>query len=235
MFVTKTSLCSTVLTQNSAVLNFVHWRHVARQRVPIETIIGGLLQVPEVELVKFLKNVLDAIFEIMDDPDANAEHKFDDLLFNALVFTLGVVVDRRFIPFGAVIDNYVDRDFTSLTCWRNLTTSFLRLLRDPTRKEPRDAIKVWGYWIKFIVRSGLSSARANVPSEGGPSFTDLLGEVLLGIERMMSMSTPEAIGAQTLALQHFPQLIPDLAGVYGPADLVSSVVGFTDSVRGSKV
>ncbi|KAI9359989.1 hypothetical protein DFJ73DRAFT_639746 [Zopfochytrium polystomum] len=240
IMIVKTQLCSTIMTQSSAVLSLLNWkRTVVQSRTPIETILRNFFLVPEIEVVKFLHGVLDSLFEIMDSPDLNVKNKLDDQLFNALVYALSVVVDRRFIPFGTVVDIYVDKWFKSLTCWRNLSSSFLKLLDDPTRKETRDAIKVWGYWIRFIVRSGLAEQRtARLSNQAltpmGPSFMELMSDLLQGIERVMANMQPEAIAAQTLALQYFPQLLPDLARVYGPAELVSVVVRFADSVRGSK-
>ncbi|KAJ3316204.1 hypothetical protein HDU76_001989 [Blyttiomyces sp. JEL0837] len=245
-FVLRTMLCSTLMTQSVAILNLLHWHHISVHfRVPLESMLRDFHLVPELEIVKFLHGILDAFFDMMDNAGANSGGKLDDVIFNCLVFVLGIVIDRRFTAYGSIVDAYVEKWFKSKSCWKNLLGSFMRLLQDPVKRELRDAVKVWGYWIRFIVRSGLAdqplsrqstttSGSASSPRNSDNAFTAGLANMLSAIEGIMSMTLPEAIGTQTLALQHFPQLLPDLARVYGPAELVMVVVRFADSVRGSK-
>jgi hypothetical protein len=255
-FVVKSLFCSTLMTQSPAILNLLHWRHAtAHFRISVETILKDFHFVPDLEVVKFLHGILENIFDMMDSPEIHLYNRLDDLLFQALIFVLSVVLDRRFTAYGVVIDTYIERWFRSTKCWKTMLESFGRLLLEPVKKDVRDAIKVWGYWIRFIVRSGLADQRAaQQPSgtdsptasiasmastigtpAGSKTFAVSLYDMLRGLENLMSLTLPEAILSQTLALQHFPQLLPDLARVYGPVELVSVVVRFADSVRGSKV
>ncbi|KAJ3415575.1 hypothetical protein HDV05_004626 [Chytridiales sp. JEL 0842] len=238
VFVLRTLFCSTLMTQSSAILNVLHWRHATTHlRMSLESILKEFRYVPDLEVVKFLHGILGNLFDMMDT--VGRDSMLGDQLFQALVFVLSVVTDRRFSAYAVVIDTYIDKWFQSVKCWQIILDSFGRLLLDPVEKSVRDAIKVWGYWIRFVVRSGLVDQRSQTSDAtegdgGGALFSLAFGKILNSLENLMSLTLPEAIATQTLALQHFPQLLPDLARLYGPVDLVTVIVRFADSIRGSK-
>lgn len=241
----RSFLVSTRYTQNDVLLRLLHWeRALSEDFEELKSVLVKFTFVGEVEIVKFLGDIFDALFAIVVNP-RNSSGELDDLVFNALVTVLGIVQDRRFNNFRATLDVYIDKHFHSQTAHTRLMASMARLLADPARsdtsKELRASIKVWPYLFKFIIRSRENQRRANDAgnSLGGGAvgdhfetrFRSELDALLRSINRLMSATKPPSIvGTQALALQHFAGILPDLARVYDAEELVRYEAAFADSI-----
>ncbi|EJD03246.1 cytoplasmic protein [Fomitiporia mediterranea MF3/22] len=242
--VIRSSLCSTKFTQNQVLLSLLNWDQL-HDREMLSTILSKFTFVGEVEIVKFLRDIFDSLFAILISP-SNIAGEMDGLVFNALVTVLGIVQDRRFSNFQPVLDVYIEQHFNCSSASSHMIQSLNRLLSNPTAAENamplRAALKVWHYLIKFIVRSRELQKSKELGIAGGATAEHLeatfkreLQTHLAEINRMMSTTTPASIiGTQTIALQHFTSILPELAKVFPTVELVSIVTSFANSVASTK-
>lgn len=77
----------------------------------LEDSLNALLNVSAEEVVKFLQDVLDALFDILvlnEDPD-----KFDNLVFKCLLRLIEIVSDLKYQHFQSVLDLYINESFSA--------------------------------------------------------------------------------------------------------------------------
>ncbi|PWN21805.1 hypothetical protein BCV69DRAFT_268306, partial [Microstroma glucosiphilum] len=243
----RTFLVSTRFTQNETLLRLLHWERqlgASSNFEELRTVLTQFTFVGEVEVVKFLSDIFDALFAIVMHPK-NSDGGLDDLVSKALVTVLSIVQDRRFNNFRATLDAYIDKHFSFQAAHSRLMDSMARLLADPGRsdasKDLRASIKVWPYLFRFIIKGRENQRRANDEGNavGGGAVDDHLetkfrsdlDAILRSINRLMAATSPPSIvGTQALALQHFAGVLPHLAKVFTLTDLVSYECSFADSL-----
>ncbi|ORX96112.1 hypothetical protein K493DRAFT_337071 [Basidiobolus meristosporus CBS 931.73] len=177
-FVVRTFLCSTRLTHSESLVNLLHWKEALLTRHDMRSILKNFTFIGELEIVKFLQDIFDVLFDLLGAPSSSFQHRdtpvkqsshqrqpsvsgagptLDDLVFAALVFVLNIVSDRRFTNFRPVLDVYIENHFSSSRVSKHLISSMRKLLLDPTNSTQamglRSSIKAWEYLFKLIVRS----------------------------------------------------------------------------------
>ncbi|KDQ57741.1 hypothetical protein JAAARDRAFT_194025 [Jaapia argillacea MUCL 33604] len=242
--VIRSSLCSTTFTQNSVLLNLLHWEKIKDNDL-LSTVLSKFTFVGEVEIVKFLRDIFDSLFAILVSQN-NQSGEMDHLVFNALVTVLGIVQDRRFSNFQPVLDIYIEKHFNCAPASSHMIHSLNRLLADPTANATasslRAALKVWHYIFKFIVRSRELQKIRETGMGGGATAEHLeatfrreVRSHLAEVNRLMSTTSPASIiGTQTIALQHFTSILPELSKIFSIVELVTVATTFANAVASSK-
>ncbi|KAF9451260.1 hypothetical protein P691DRAFT_796987 [Macrolepiota fuliginosa MF-IS2] len=239
----RSSLCSTKFTQNPILFRLLKWE-IIPEKEALSTLLTRFTFVGEGEIVKFLRDIFDALFGILISHN-NQSGEMDLLVFNALVTVLGIVQDRRFSNFQPVLDVYIEQHFTCATAASHIIHSMNRLLLNPTSEETapnlRAALKVWHYIFKFIARSRELQKAKEIGMGGGATAEHLeatfkreLRAHLSEVTRMMSISSPAIVGTQTIALQHFTSILPELEKMFTIVELVSIATTFANAVTASK-
>ncbi|THH15128.1 hypothetical protein EW146_g5303 [Bondarzewia mesenterica] len=240
--VIRSSLCSTRHTQNPDLLQLLNWSSI-NDTETLSAVLAKFTFVGEVEIVKFLRDIFDSLFGILVS-QSNQSSEMDLLVFNALVTVLGIVQDRRFSNFQPVLDIYIEKHFNCAGASSHIIQSMNRLLTNPASAESaqplRAALKVWHYIFKFIARSRELQKAREVGMGGGAtaehlemSFRRELRAHLSEATRMMSAKSPASIiGTQTIALQHFTSILPELAKIFSTVELVTIATQFASAVVG---
>ncbi|NXD28578.1 DOCK5 protein, partial [Spelaeornis formosus] len=107
-FQIATVICSTKLTQNVDLLGLLNWRSNAHN---IAHNLRKLMEVEGGEIVKFLPDTLDALFNIMMEMSENETYDF--LVFDALVFIISLIGDIKFQHFNTVLETYIYKHFSA--------------------------------------------------------------------------------------------------------------------------
>jgi dedicator of cytokinesis protein 3 len=240
----RSSLCSTKFTQNAVLLSLLSWDKLADREL-LSTVLTKFTFVGEGEIVKFLRDIFDSLFGILVSQN-NQSGEMDELVFNALVTVLGIVQDRRFSNFQPVLDVYIEQHFNCAAASSHMIHSMTRLLANPTSTESasplRAALKVWHYIFKFIARSRELQKAKEFGMGGGATADHLestfkreLRSHLAEVTRMMASTSPASIiGTQTIALQHFTSILPELSKIFSTVELVSIATSFANAVTVGK-
>ncbi|KAI1762555.1 hypothetical protein GGR53DRAFT_414782 [Hypoxylon sp. FL1150] len=228
---TETYLCSTRFSQDRIVLGLLKWKEGPRDEIP--SLLKQLIFVPEIEVVKLLSDVLDALFGILVEYQGNDE--YEDLVFTALVRVLGIVHDRRF-NLGPLVDHYAESKFNYPFATPCLVRSFTRLLTKPTESETarklRATLKVVRHILKFIThaRGQQKVKEAGIGITGSTAgFTRHLQSIFKALDSMMRSTAPVLVGSQTLAVQHFHTWLPELTGLLTTEEILHIAIDFMDS------
>ncbi|KAJ5934277.1 hypothetical protein N7466_003824 [Penicillium verhagenii] len=229
----ETHLCSTEYSQDQVILSLLNWKERPVDEV-LDTL-KRLLFVPEIEIVKQLRGVFNALFGILVENAGNEE--YEDLIFHNLVTVLGIVHDRRF-NLGPLVDQYADEQFDFPFATPCLIRSYLRLLNAPTdpkqSRNLRAAFKVGRHLLKFII----NAREQQKAKEEGIGITSVqstfnrdLHTIFKSMENLMKNSNPALVGSKTLIVQHFHTWLPELSKVFGRDEMIMIALSFMDSCR----
>lgn len=239
----RSSLCSTRFTHNPILLQLLSWEKLDKET--LSRLMNEFPFIGESEIVKYLRDIFDSLFGILVST-GNSSGELDLLVFNALVTILLIIQDRRFSNFQPVLDVYIEQHFSFGTVASHMIHSMNKLLANPTSLEGakplRSALKVWHYIFKFIARSRELQKIKELGMGGGATAEHLeskfkreLRSHLSEVTRMMSTSSPASIiGTQTIALQHFTSILPELAKLFNTVELVSIVTTFANAITAVK-
>ncbi len=226
----ETKLCSTFFSQDTILLGILRWREQP------ESQILGLLErfvfVPEIEIVKLIHEVFDALFSILAGYDGRDE--YEDLAFNALVTVLGIVHDRRF-HLGPFVDTYAETRFDHPFATPCLIRSYLRLLANPAdpnnSRRVRAAFKVGRHLIKFIVcaRRKQETREAGIGANTEATFKRDVKAIFAAFNGLMEDPSPILVGSKTIVVQHMHSWLPELKDLFSEEEILRIAMDFLGS------
>ncbi|NP_001103482.1 dedicator of cytokinesis protein 5 [Danio rerio] len=228
-FQIATLTCSTKLTQNVDLLGLLNWRSNTER---LEEILQKLMEVEGGEIIKFLQDTLDALFNIM--METSEEETYDTLVFNALVFIISLIGDIKFQHFNPVLETYINKHFSATLAYQKLTkvlNYFVGHAEDSTHTERLyAALKAFKYLFRFIVQSRVLYLRFYGKSEDGGQFQDSIRTLFLSISILMDRPLDEGVKIKGAILKYLPTIINDLQKVFDAVELSVQLSKFIESI-----
>ena len=234
--VIRTSLVSTLLSQDDTLSELFDWRALVGHPEPLLDVLKRFAFTDEAEISKFLPRALDALFGILTSDIADDRvDTIRSLVLSGLVKVLLMSTDRRFPNYLAVLDVYIARQYLYPSASPFLLDMMQQTMSSANTTEYRSFLKIWHLFFRFIIRSrdlersrgvGLDATSAHMEA----TFTYRVKDVLEGLNRLMRRKEDSLIGTKTLAVQHFADLLPSLAHVFAPVQLAEMVIAFADTL-----
>uniref|UniRef100_A0A803T9U8 Dedicator of cytokinesis 3 n=1 Tax=Anolis carolinensis TaxID=28377 RepID=A0A803T9U8_ANOCA len=195
-------------------------------------ILGRLRHVSGEEIVKFLQDILDTLFVILDD---NTE-KYGLLVFQSLVFIINLLRDSKYFHFRPVMDTYIQKHFAGALAYKELIRC-LKWYMDRSAELVRqdhiqEAMRALEYLFKFIVQSRILYSRATCGMEE-EQFRANIQELFQSIRFVLSLdsrSSETLIFTQAALLNSFPAIFDELLQMFTVQEVAEFVRGTLGSM-----
>lgn len=155
-----TMLCSTKLTQNGDLLSLLQWKAHPEK---ISDALSRVLRLDGEELVKFLQDILDALFAMFHTEDGNST-AHSGLVFQVLVSIFILLEDSKFEHFKPVINAYISDHFAAALVYKGLISSVQHCAEWVTAQDKQEFIgkcfRSLEYIFRFIIQSRILYAQA---------------------------------------------------------------------------
>nr|CAD7394074.1 unnamed protein product [Timema cristinae] len=229
-FTIHTNVCSTKLTQNVDLLGLLNW--VSHPDVLKESL-TALMKVDGEEVVKFLQDVLDALFNIlMQNSDSDL---YDNMVFECLLYIIGLVSDRKYQHFQPVLDLYITESFSATLAYSKLIVVLKYHVDNANSTDVQDkdillkTMKSLQYCMRFVVRSRLLFSELN-EGKGQEQFEVQLKQLIQSITGMMCYDTDSTLLVQGACLKYLPSTIPDILTVFNCTQLSTLLAELINTV-----
>ncbi|XP_040595461.1 dedicator of cytokinesis protein 3 isoform X1 [Mesocricetus auratus] len=228
-FFISTQLSSTKLTQNVDLLALLKWKAFPDR---IMDILGRLRHVSGEEIVKFLQDILDTLFVILDD---NTE-KYGLLVFQSLVFIINLLRDIKYFHFRPVMDTYIQKHFAGALAYKELIRClkwYMDCSAELIRQDHiQEAMRALEYLFKFIVQSRILYSRATCGMEE-EQFRCSIQELFQSIRFVLSLDSRNSetlLFTQAALLNSFPTIFDELLQMFTVQEVAEFVRGTLGSM-----
>lgn len=214
---------SNQVTQNTYLHSLFNWRNIEHSKM--NEVLGKITFAGD-EIIKFLKQTFDSLFEILDSKLPALEYN----VFIALTSVIEMLTDekKQRENHKPILDSYVTHHFKSLAAQENLLTHLRQYFMEYEKKKSTEliyTIKSLEYILKFIIQSRLLCL-----SQGGTtdtqSFKGKLLDFFAQINKLLRNKERQYVGIQTTIVKKLAPLFDLLLKIFTPLELANITVDF---------
>ncbi|MBZ3881009.1 Dedicator of cytokinesis protein 3 [Sciurus carolinensis] len=186
----------------------------------------------ELYVYKFLQDILDTLFVILDD---NTE-KYGLLVFQSLVFIINLLRDIKYFHFRPVMDTYIQKHFAGALAYKELIRClkwYMDCSAELIRQDHiQEAMRALEYLFKFIVQSRILYSRATCGMEE-EQFRSSIQELFQSIRFVLSLDSRNSetlLFTQAALLNSFPTIFDELLQMFTVQEVAEFVRGTLGSM-----
>ncbi|XP_015839076.1 dedicator of cytokinesis protein 3 isoform X1 [Tribolium castaneum] len=225
----RTLLCSTKLTQNVDLLALLRWKSHPEK---IQDSLQRVLRLGDEELIKFLQDVLDALFALFSTEDGNST-AYSGLVFHVLVSIFNLLDGSKYQHFKPVLDAYIKDHFAAALVYKGLLTSVQHCadwVLSFDKQEPiQKCYKSLEYIFKLIIQSRLLFSRATC-GQYEDSFRRDLYSVFSSLNKMLTVNDPHIINTQVALLLSISAVYEQLIEVLPTIEVTKLAATLLDAI-----
>lgn len=207
VFTISIVVCSTKLAQNNNIFGLLNWKE---KKDDLKQVLVNVLKLDGGDVIKFLHDSLDALFEIWMDPTVSAN--CDQHVFDALIYIVRLLMKEKYVHFQKILDDYIEKHFSATLVFNKMIDAFKYYIENPEHKFCYDTVTCMQYIFKFVVRS--RSLFALINGNDDPHFSSSLDELFQLFTNLMSDPNENLIKIKSGLLKYFPRTITNLMTVF---------------------
>lgn len=198
----------------------------------IQDSLQRVLRLGDEELIKFLQDVLDALFALFSTDDGNST-AHSGLVFHVLVSIFNLLDGSKYQHFKPVLDAYIRNHFAAALVYKGLLTSVQHCadwVLSFDKQEPiQKCYKSLEYIFKLIIQSRLLFSRATC-GQYEDSFRRDLYSVFSSLNKMLTMNEGHIINTQVALLLSISAVYEQLTEVLPTVEVTKLAATLLDSI-----
>lgn len=226
----RSLLISTKLTQNNDILSLLQWKTHPQS---IKDSLTRVLKLRDEELIKFLQDVLDALFAMFSNEEGNST-THSGTVFHVLVSIFSLLRCSKFEHFKPVMDEYIANHFAAALVYKGLITSVQHLAEWMTSAERPEPIQKCFDSLEYIFKLIIQSRKLFSRATGGQyedSFRRDLYTLFTSLNRMLAVQPYDVIlPTQEALLKSTGVILEQLQDTLSPTELGSLARNMLDAV-----
>lgn len=218
---------------DSKIAAVLQWRECREDAAVVETRLTSLAFAPWTEVVRFLPELLRALFDILESTAPEAA--LCTTCFTTLVEVIKFLVDERAQMYSlhrALVERFIDTDFGAYgRAYYALLTCMHAALATPGLLQ---CLKSLPLLLRFVVSSRLHAAPAvRADPRGDTAFKQSLAGFFSQLCRACAQDGATGASARTLAMRVLDECLAVVAPFFAPRELAEVLVAFVRGVADS--